>query len=218
MAMQVPVKNMAGETVGQVELSDRIFAAAINEPLMHQALLRQLANSRLGTHKAKTRSEVSGGGRKPWKQKGTGHARQGSNRAPQWRHGAVVFGPRPRSYEQRMPRKMRQAALRSALSAKLADDRIVVVDQFAIATPKTRDMVQALAALAPERRSALILMAQPDATVQRATGNLAAVKLLQAHYLNVRDLLSYDYVLIPQAALTVIERFWDLPAEEKEAA
>jgi large subunit ribosomal protein L4 len=117
-----------------------------------------------------------------------------------------------------MPRKMRQAALRSALSAKLADDRIVVVDQFAIATPKTRDMVQALAALAPERRSALILMAQPDATVQRATGNLAAVKLLQAHYLNVRDLLSYDYVLIPQAALTVIERFWDLPAEEKEAA
>ncbi len=218
MAMQVPVKNMAGETVGQVELSDRIFAAAINEPLMHQALLRQLANSRLGTHKTKTRSEVSGGGHKPWKQKGTGHARQGSNRAPQWRHGAIVFGPRPRSYAQRMPRKMRQAALRSALSAKLADDRIVVVDQLAMETPKTRAMAQALAALAPERRSALILMAQADGMVQRAAGNLTAVKLLQAHYLNVRDLLNYDYVLIPQAALTVIEQFWDLPAEEKEAA
>src|SRR5512144_2606713 len=131
--MQVPMKNVAGETVGQLELSDVVFAAPINQPLMHQALVRQLANARLGTHKVKGRSEVAGGGRKPWKQKGTGRARQGSTRAAQFRGGGIIFGPTPRSYEQKMPRKMRQAAVRSALTTKLASEQIVFLDELTVA-------------------------------------------------------------------------------------
>lgn len=203
--MQVALMNMAGETVGQVELADAIFAAPINKPLMHQALMRQLANARLGTHKTKTRGEVSGGGRKPWRQKGTGRARQGSIRAPQWRGGGVVFGPVPRSYEQRMPRKMRRAALRSALSVKAAEDKIIVLDALTVSEPRTREMAQALARLAVDS-SALILMADRDWAVERSARNLPDVKLLRAHYLNVRDLLTYDYLVIPLAALGVIEQ------------
>jgi large subunit ribosomal protein L4 len=203
--MQVALMNMAGETVGQVELADAIFAAPINKPLMHQALMRQLANARLGTHKTKTRGEVSGGGRKPWRQKGTGRARQGSIRAPQWRGGGVVFGPVPRSYEQRMPRKMRRAALRSALSAKAAEDKIIVLDALTISEPRTREMAQALERLAVDS-SALILMPDRDWAVERAASNLPDVKLLRAHYLNIRDLLTYDYLVIPLAALGVIEQ------------
>src|SRR5512139_20521 len=126
--MLVPVVNLAGQQVGQVELSDTLFSAPVNEPLMHQALMRQLANARLGTAKVKGRSEVAGGGRKPWKQKGTGRARQGSTRAAQWRGGGIIFGPSPRSYEQKMPRRMRRAAVRSALAVKAADERVVVLD------------------------------------------------------------------------------------------
>lgn len=202
--MEVSVINMAGEKVGQVELSDAIFAAPINEPLMHQALLRQLANARLGTHKAKGRSEVSGGGRKPWKQKGTGRARQGSTRAAQWRGGGIIFGPTPRSYDQRMPRKMRRAALCSALSVKAAEDRIVVVDALTVAEPKTREMAQAFQRMAVDA-SALILMAEANESVERSARNLPDVTLLRAHYLNIRDLLNHEYVLIPQDALTVLE-------------
>ncbi|HEX9118593.1 MAG TPA: 50S ribosomal protein L4 [Anaerolineae bacterium] len=206
--MQVPVKNMAGETVGQVDLSDAIFAAPINEPLMHQALLRQLANARLGTHKVKGRSEVSGGGRKPWKQKGTGRARQGSTRAAQWRGGGIIFGPTPRSYEQRMPRKMRQAAVRSALSVLAAEERIVVLDELAVSTSKTREMRQALDALEVTSGRVLLLTTGMDENVERSANNLPAVKLLRASYLNIRDLLNYDFLVIPQPALDVIEQIW----------
>lgn len=202
--MQVSVINMAGEKVGQVELSDTIFAAPINEPLMHQALTRQLANARLGTHKVKGRGEVSGGGRKPWKQKGTGRARQGSTRAAQWRGGGIIFGPSPRSYKQRMPRKMRRAALCSALSVKAAGDRIVVLDTLTMAEPKTREMALALERMAVDA-SALILMAEANETVERSARNLPDVKLLRAHYLNIRDLLDHEYILIPQDALAVVE-------------
>lgn len=202
--MEASVINMAGEKVGQVELPDAIFAAPINEPLMHQALMRQLANARLGTHKVKGRSEVSGGGRKPWKQKGTGRARQGSTRAAQWRGGGIIFGPVPRSYNQRMPRKMRRAALCSALSIKAADEKIVVVDKLALAEPKTRAMAQALQRMAVDS-SALILMAEANDIVERSASNLPDIKLLRAHYLNIRDLLDHDYVLIPQDALAVLE-------------
>ena len=204
MTMEVSVINMAGEKVGQIELSDTIFAAPINEPLMHQALVRQLANARLGTHKVKGRSEVSGGGRKPWKQKGTGRARQGSTRAAQWRGGGIIFGPTPRSYEQRMPRKMRRAALCSALSVKAADERIVVVDALTVTEPKTREMAQALQRMAVDA-SALILMAEANESVERSARNLPDVKLLRAHYLNIRDLLDHEYILIPQDALAVLE-------------
>ncbi len=202
--MQVSVRNMAGETVGQVELADAIFAAPINKPLMHQALTRQLANARLGTHKVKGRSEVAGGGRKPWKQKGTGRARQGSIRAAQWRHGGIIFGPTPRSYEQSMPRKMRRAAVCAALSVKAADEKLVVLDDLTMAEPKTREMAAMLARLAVDS-SALVLMAGDDWAVERAANNLPDVKLLRASYVNVRDVLKYDYLVIPQAALRVIE-------------
>ena len=156
--MQVSMMNMAGEQVGAVELADAIFAAPVNVPLMHQALVRQLANARLGTAKTKTRGEVAGGGRKPWKQKGTGRARQGGTRAAQWRKGGIIFGPTPRSYEQQMPRKMRRAAVCSALSVKAAEERLVVLDALTMDEPKTREMALVLHNLAIDS-SALILMA-----------------------------------------------------------
>jgi len=196
--------NVAGEKVGEIELADTIFAAPINIPLMHQALVRQLANARLGTAKTKGRSEVSGGGRKPWKQKGTGRARQGSIRAAQWRGGGIIFGPAPRSYEQKMPRKMRRAAVCSALSVKAAEDRLVVLDRLALPQPKTREMAAVVNRLAGDA-SALILMAEADEVIERASNNLPDIKLLRAEYVNVRDLLRYDYLIIPQNALGVIE-------------
>jgi large subunit ribosomal protein L4 len=198
---------MAGETVGEIELLDSVFAASVNKPLMHQALVRQLANARLGTHKTKGRSEVAGGGRKPWKQKGTGRARQGSTRAAQWRGGGIIFGPTPRSYVQRMPHKMRQAAVRSALSVKAAEQKIVVLEDLRMGGPKTREMAQMLQRISVDS-SALILMPESDLAVEKSANNLPDVKLLRAHYLNVRDLLSYDYVVIPKAALAVIEEIW----------
>lgn len=202
--MQVSLMNVAGEQVGEVELADTIFAAPINIPLMHQAVVRQMANARLGTAKVKGRSEVAGGGRKPWKQKGTGRARQGSTRAAQWRGGGIIFGPTPRSYEQKLPRKMRRAAVCSALSVKAAEDRLVVLDQLAITQPKTREMAAVMSRLAVDS-SALILMAEADEMVERASNNLSDIKLLRAEYVNVRDLLNYDFLVIPQSALSVIE-------------
>jgi large subunit ribosomal protein L4 len=202
--MQVSLMNVAGEQVGEVELADTIFAAPINIPLMHQAVVRQLANARLGTAKVKGRSEVAGGGRKPWKQKGTGRARQGSTRAAQWRGGGIIFGPTPRSYDQKMPRKMRRAAVCAALSVKAAEDRLVVLDQLAITQPKTREMAVVMSRLAVDS-SALILMAEADEMVERASNNLPDIKLLRAEYVNVRDLLNYDFLVIPQSALSVIE-------------
>jgi large subunit ribosomal protein L4 len=202
--MQVSLMNMAGEAVGQVELDDSIFAAPINRSLMHQALVRQLANARLGTHKTKGRSEVAGGGRKPWRQKGTGRARQGSTRAAQWRGGGIIFGPTPRSYDQQMPRKMRRAAVRSALTTKAADERIVVLEDLAMVEPKTREIAEMLQRLQVDS-TVLILTAGDDPMVARSASNLSYVKLLRAQYVNVRDLLTYDYLVIPQNALAVIE-------------
>jgi len=205
--MQVPLRNMQGEIVGEVELRDDIFGVPLTpatKAVMHQALLRQLANARLGTHDTKTRGEVSGGGRKIWRQKGTGRARQGSIRAPHWRHGGVVFGPHPRSYAQKMPRKMRRLALRAALSAKAADQQIVVLDELALEAPKTKQMLQVLGALKLDS-SVLILLPAKDAAVEMSARNLPRVKTLLANYLNVRDLLGYDYVLMPKGSLAVIE-------------
>lgn len=205
--MQVPLRNMQGEIVGEVELRDDIFGVPLTpaaKAVMHQALLRQLANARLGTHDTKTRGEVSGGGRKIWRQKGTGRARQGSIRAPHWRHGGVVFGPHPRSYAQKMPRKMRRLALRAALSAKAADQQIVVLDELALDAPKTKQMLQMLGALKLDS-SVLILLPAKDAAVEMSARNLPQVKTLLANYLNVRDILGYDYLLMPKGSLEVIE-------------
>jgi len=202
--MQVPVYNVQGEQVSETELRDDIFAVAVNKAVMHQALLRQLANARLGTHKAKARGEVRGGGRKPWRQKGTGRARQGSIRAPHWRGGGTVFGPTPRSYKQKMPRKMRRQALRSALSVKASGAQVMVLDAFDMSEPKTKEVLGILQNLGIDS-SALILLPQRDEAILRSVRNLPEVRTLVAQYLNVRDLLKYDYILMPLASLEVIE-------------
>jgi large subunit ribosomal protein L4 len=207
--MKVDVFNMKGEKVKTVELPAEIFEAQVNVDLMHQAFVQQMANARLGTHKTKTRSEVSGGGRKPWKQKGTGRARQGSTRAPQWVHGGRIHTPRPRKYTQHLPVKMRRAALRSALSVKAAEAGVVVVDELVLPEPKTRLMAAALNTLIGEA-SALVLVAEKDANydmVARSTNNLPDAKLLMANYLNIRDLLGYDKLVMPLKALDVLKSF-----------
>jgi large subunit ribosomal protein L4 len=201
--MKVDVFNMQGEKVTTAELPPEIFEAPIQVELMHQALVRQNANARLGTHKTKTRGEVRGGGRKPWRQKGTGRARQGSTRSPIWVGGGKVHTPRPRDYSMKMPRQMRQAALRSALSAKAADSGIVVLDELKMAQPKTREMAQALERLIG-KDSALILLASHDEAVEKSVRNLPDAKALRAGYLNIRDLLGYDRLVIPLQALDVI--------------
>lgn len=211
--MLVPVLDMAGRQVGEVELRDDVFAVPVNEPVMHQALMRQLANARLGTADTKTRSEVSGGGRKPWRQKGTGRARQGSTRAPHWKGGGVVFGPHPRSYAQKMPRKMRRLALRSALSAKAAAERVVVVDDLQMDAPKTKEMAATLSNLAVSG-TALILLHEPRWAVEQSVSNLPDVKVLRTESLNVADLLKYDYLVMPMAALDVVHRHLGQAAPE----
>jgi large subunit ribosomal protein L4 len=207
--MKAIVFNMKGEKVKTVELPAEIFETKVNVDLMHQAYNQQMANARLGTHKTKTRSEVSGGGRKPWKQKGTGRARQGSTRAPQWVHGGKIHTPRPRKYTQHMPLKMRRAALRSALSAKAAEAGVVVVDELVLEEPKTRLMAQALNLLVGDA-TVLLLAAEKDASyemVVRSTQNLPDAKLLMANYLNIRDLLGYDKLVMPLKALDVLKSF-----------
>ena len=202
--MEVPVYNTQGEQVSEAELRADIFSVPVNQALMHQALVRQMANAHLGTHKTKTRGEVQGGGRKPWRQKGTGRARQGSIRSPQWRGGATVFGPTPRSYRQKMPRKMRRQALRSVLSVKAAASQVVVLDTLEMAEPKTKQVMGTLRNLGIDS-SALILLPQRDEVILRSVHNLPNVQTLVAQYLNVRDLLKFDYILVPLASLEVIE-------------
>ena len=204
--MKVSVFNMAGKEVNSVDLPASIFEAKINRDLMHQALVRQLANARLGTHKAKGRSEVNRTGAKAYRQKGTGNARHGSKRAPIFVGGGVAHGPLPRKYTKQMPRKMRRAALRSALSVKAGSESIVLVDDLTLDGPKTRDMqafVQSLVA----NGSALVLLPGRNENVEKSTRNLADVKALQASYLNIRDLLGYDKIVMPLAALDVITNF-----------
>ncbi len=202
--MQVPVYSTVGEKIKTVELRDDIFGVVPNEAVMHQALVRQLANARQGTHKTKTRKEVRGGGRKPWRQKGTGRARQGSIRAPQWRGGGTVFGPKLRDYTQKMPRKMRRLALKSAISAKLAENQLVVIDKLDVSQPRTREILTILDSL-EVYGSALVLLADRDDNVTLATNNIPDVKTLRSNYLNVRDLLGFEYVIMPLDALEIVE-------------
>jgi large subunit ribosomal protein L4 len=202
--MQVEVKNIAGETVGQIDLRDDIFGIEPNGAVMHQALVRQEANRRLGTHNTQSRGEVSRSKSKWYRQKGTGRARHGSRNAPIFVGGGVAHGPQPRSYVKRMPRKMRRLALRSALSAKAAEQRIVVLDVLEFDVPKTRAMVDALRSLNVDS-SAVILLPDRNENIERSANNLPDVKTLRAHYLNVRDLLKYDYLIMPTGAVAVVE-------------
>lgn len=213
--MKHEIVDLTGKKTGEIDLDETVWGIEPNIGVMHQALVMQLANARLGTHDTKTRGEVSGGGRKPWRQKGTGRARQGSIRAPHWAGGGVVFGPHPRSYTQRMPKRMRRLAVRSALSAKLAEGRITFVSGLSGIEPKTKAGKAALATM-PESRSFLVLTPEKVANVERATGNLQDVKSILAAYANVRDLLKYDRLIIDVDAVPVLEGILALPDDARE--
>jgi large subunit ribosomal protein L4 len=198
------MRNTAGENVGEIELRDDIFVAPVSNPLMHQAMVRQLANARRGTHKAKTRGEVRGSTRKIYRQKGTGRARHGSMKVNLWPGGGVAHGPLPRSYAKKMPRKMRRAAYRSALTVKAQGEQIVVLDDLQMDSPKTREMKALIDRLGLEG-SVLIMLPEGNENVELSARNLTEVKTLRANYLNIRDLLGYDHLVIPQQSLAVIE-------------
>jgi large subunit ribosomal protein L4 len=201
--MQVVVKNTSGEQVGEVELPTEVFEAPVNPALMHQALVRQLANARQGTHKTQSRSEVNRTKSKWYRQKGTGRARHGSRNAPIFVGGGVAHGPNPRSYRKKMPRKMRRAALRSALSAKAAEEQIVLLDELAMEQAKTREFVDILERL-EITDSTLVLLPEKNEVIEKSARNLPNVKTLHAGYLNIRDLLRYDTLVMPLGSLDVI--------------
>jgi large subunit ribosomal protein L4 len=205
--MEVPIRNMAGDQIGTVELAADVFEVEVNSGLMHQAYVRQMANAHLGTHKTKTRSEVRRTTAKWYRQKGTGRARHGARSAPIFVGGGVAHGPQPRDYDKKMPRKMRRQALRCALSALAADNQIIVVDELSVPTAKTGAMRDALRALAGDDHSALVLLAERNEAVERSVRNLDNAQTLRASYLNVRDLLSHDRIIIPQATLDFIHAF-----------
>jgi large subunit ribosomal protein L4 len=204
--MKVDVLNIEGKKIREVELPASIFEAPINVDLMHQAYVRQMANARLGTHETKVRAEVAGGGAKPWKQKGTGRARQGSRRAAQWVGGGRIHTPHPRSYEQRMPKKMRQAALRSALSSKAAESGVIIVDEINLSEAKTRVMVDALKNWVGQSTALVVLPEKDQAyeSVMRSADNLGNTKILLAGYLNIRDLFGYDKVILSVKSLDAL--------------
>ncbi len=202
--MKVDVCNLAGEKVDTVELPAEIFEVSVNSGLMHQAFVRQMANARQGSRKTKTRAEKRGGGKKPWRQKGTGRARHGSRRSPIWVGGGKAHGPVVRGHGKRMPRQMRQAALRCALSEKAARAQIVVVDELILNEPKTKKMAGVLASLTPDAGTSLLVLAEGNEAVEKSTRNLSSASTLRASYLNIRDLMSHDTVVLSLASLEVI--------------
>ncbi len=203
---KVSVYNMEGAKVGDIELKAEIFEAEIKDHLVHAAVTAQLANLRQGTQSAKTRSEVRGGGRKPWRQKGTGHARQGSIRAPQWTGGGVVFAPKPRDYEVRLNKKEKRAALKSALSSKAKEEKIYVIDNIKVDEIKTKTMVNLFNKL--EVSKALVVLKDNDKSVIYSTRNIPDVKTAQTNTINVFDILKYDNIVIDKAALQTIEEVY----------
>ena len=202
----VTVYNMEGNEVGTMELNDAVFGVEVNEHLVHLAVVRQLANNRQGTQKAKTRSEVSGGGRKPWRQKGTGHARQGSTRSPQWTGGGVVFAPVPRDYSFKLNKKEKRAALKSALTSRVVENKFVVVDELKLDEIKTKKFVEVLKNLNVEK--ALVVLNDMDEKVIASAANIPTVKTTQTNELNVFDVLKYDTVVVTKAAVATIEEVY----------
>lgn len=201
---KVSLRNMAGEAVGDLELKPEVFGVEANVPLMHQAVVTEETNARQGTASTKTRGEVSGGGRKPWRQKGTGRARQGSIRAPQWTHGGVVFGPSPKSYHKSMPKKMRRAALRSALSARLADEALVVLDELKLDTISTKKMAAILDSVDAGGRTLLILDEITD-EIRKSSRNIPDVELRLSPAVSVRDVLNADKIIMTRAAVEKLQ-------------
>ena len=202
----VSVYNIEGKEVETIELSDAVFGVEVNEHLVHMAVVNQLANNRQGTQKAKTRSEVSGGGRKPWRQKGTGHARQGSTRAPQWTHGGVVFAPVPRDYSFKLNKKEKRAALKSALTSRVNESKFIVVDELKLDSIKTKNFVQVLNNLKVEK--ALVVLNDMDTNVIKSASNVPTVKTAQTNELNVFDVLKYDTVVVTKDAVKTIEEVY----------
>ena len=203
----VAVYNIEGKEVDKLELNDNVFGVEINETLLHKAVVTQLANSRQGTQSAKTRSEVSGGGRKPWRQKGTGHARQGSIRAPQWVHGGIALGPKPRDYGYTLNKKERRLGMKSALSVKVADENMVVVDNIAMDEFKTKTIVDMLKALNVEGK-ALIVTAEADTKVVKSANNIPGVKTATVNTLCVYDIMNYDKFIVSSEAVKKIEEVY----------
>ena len=203
---KVAVYNMEGKEVDSLELNDAIFGVEVNEHLVHMAVLQQLANNRQGTQKAKTRSEVRGGGRKPWRQKGTGHARQGSTRSPQWTGGGVVFAPTPRDYSFKLNKKEKRAALKSALTSRVVENKFVVVDELKLDEIKTKKFVEVLKNLNVEK--ALVVLNDMDEKVIASAANIPTVKTTQTNELNVFDVLKYDTVVVAKAAVATIEEVY----------
>ena len=202
----VSVYNIEGKEVETIELSDAVFGVEVNEHLVHMAVVNQLANNRQGTQKAKTRSEVSGGGRKPWRQKGTGHARQGSTRAPQWTGGGVVFAPTPRDYTIRLNKKEKRAALKSALTSRVQENKFIVVDELALNEIKTKKFVEVMNNLKVSK--ALVVLAEDDQNVIKSASNVASVKTANAGMINVYDILKYSTVVATKAAVEKIEEVY----------
>lgn len=201
---KVSVYNLEGQAVGEIELSDAVFGAPVNEALLHQAVVMYLNNQRQGTASTKTRAEVRGGGRKPWRQKGTGRARHGSIRSPIWVGGGVTFGPKPREFRQSMPKKARRAAMRSALSAKVREGNVIVVDALTLAEPKTKQMAAVLGRLSAERKP-LIVLADRDRNVELSTRNLPGAGTTQAGDMNVYQVLAHDKLVLTKDAVAKLE-------------
>ena len=211
----VDVKNLEGKKVGQVELADGVFAAAVNQHLLHEAVRHYLAGKRAGTHKTKEKSEVSGSGKKLWRQKGTGRARIGSIRSPLWRHGGTVHGPVPRSYEYSLPKKMILGALRSALSAKLADQKLTVIEEWTLETHKTKPFAQALGKLDGESKTILLVDNAASVNLERASRNIDGVSLIPTAALEAYEVLRYDHLMLSREAALKLSR--GLSAEKSEA-
>lgn len=204
---QVTVFDMTGKSVGEMTLSDAIFGIEPNTSVMHAAVVNYLANQRQGTQSTLTRSEVSGGGRKPWKQKGTGRARQGSTRAPQWTHGGIALGPKPRDYSYELPKKVKRLALKSAFSTKVADNDLIVVDNIAVESFKTKAVVEMLSKLGADKK-ALIVMPELDQKLIKSAANIPGVKTALVNTINVYDILNYDKFIVAKGALEKIEEVY----------
>ena len=204
--MKISVYNMEGKEVGKIDLSDSVFGVEVNEHLVHMAVVQQLANNRQGTQKAKTRSEVSGGGRKPWRQKGTGHARQGSTRAPQWTGGGVVFAPVPRDYSFKLNKKEKRAALKSALTSKVNDNKLIVIDELKLDEIKTKKMAQVLKNI--NAKKALVVMNEKDDNVILSTRNIADAKTALTNSINVYDVMNAGTVVLTKDAVAKIEEVY----------
>ena len=202
----VSVYNMEGKEVGKMDLNDAVFGVEVNEHLVHMAVVQQLANNRQGTQKAKTRSEVSGGGRKPWRQKGTGHARQGSTRSPQWTGGGVVFAPKPRDYEIKMNKKERRLALKSALTTKVNESKIIVLDSFELDEIKTKKFAAVMDNLKVSK--ALVVLGEKNDTVIKSANNIPTVKTALTNTINVYDILKYDTLVLTQDAVATIQEVY----------